>query len=430
MNTFMIRTLGWLILGVILIFLAMNRHSRSGRFNYHSEVFSDKAGYHIYLSATEYGWDWRNFPDTQVASFTGYGFELYPEGKIYTKYTYGTALAYAPFYLLGTRLEEPDEAYPGFSEVQNRMISLAAGVYLFIGLFFLFHFLKPRYGWKAALGAMTVVLLGTNLLYYGIQETGMSHVYSFALFAFFLWFLDRTAFMREGKWWHFLLFGMMAGWMAVIRQLNIFFPLVYFFLDNDQESPLIRLKRLLRGSAPVWIALGGFLLLFPQLLYWKYVSGHWLMYSYGEEGFNWLCPKLLNVWFAPHNGLFIYTPTVLFILAGVVWMIRKGENNGWLLLLFFAGMSYLFASWWAWWFGCAFGARSFIEYYTLLALAVAFSFRELSGQKPWVKKLSLSLLAVCCLYTLKLTFSIYPCFQGEDAWDWGAVLLELKTGMH
>lgn len=420
----------WALLGVLLVFLALNRHSRAGRFNYHSEVFSDKAGYQIYLSAFEYGWDARNFPDTALVRLSGLGFETTSEGKIITKYTYGTALAYSPFYLLGRTLESADETYPGFSEIQNRMISLAAAIYLLIGLIFLHRFLRYYYSNKVATWTTLLVLLGTNLLYYGIQETGMSHAYSFALFAGFLVLLKKTNFLKDGNSWHYVLFGILAGWMVVIRQLNIVFPLVYFFLDGDKESVAIRFKRIMHWKHFFPVLFGGMLLVFPQLLYWKYASGHWVMYSYGEEGFNFTKPKFLNVYFNPYNGLFLYTPLVFIMLLGAINMVKRQMSNGWLVLIAFIGLSYLFASWWAWWFGCAFGARSFIEYYVVLALGLGYFLHHLKERKRIARFLIIGVLFLFSAYTFKMTFSISPCYPGDLGWDWSAFPEEVMRPMH
>ncbi|MBI1222958.1 MAG: hypothetical protein GC180_10180 [Bacteroidetes bacterium] len=420
----------WGLLGIVLIFLAQNRHSRSGRFNYQSEIFSDKAGYQIYLSAFEYDWNARNFKDTALLRLSGYGFEATTEGKILTKYTYGTALAYSPFYLIGKGLEPKDENYPGFSVIQNRMISLAAPIYLLIGLIFLYRFLRYTYRRNVSIWTLVLIGLGTNVLYYGVQETGMSHVYSFALFTVYLWFLRKTEYLKSEKKMHFFLLGMMIGWMIAIRQLNIVFPLVFFFLDLDADSFKQRWKRLFRFKNGLFVFLGVALLILPQLVYWKYASGHWIKYSYGEEGFDFLHPKILAVWFSPYNGLFLYTPLVFFMLIGA-WMMHKNKDlNGRVIWTIFLGLSFLFASWWAWWFGCAFGARSFVEYYSLFSMGLAFLIQYIMEKRNVLRLFMMGTLIICAAYTLKMSFSVSPCYPGEKNWDWKAFPSELMAPMH
>jgi len=45
------------------VFLTLNRHSRTGIQNYHSEIWADKAGYYIYLpSFFIYNFDGKKLP--------------------------------------------------------------------------------------------------------------------------------------------------------------------------------------------------------------------------------------------------------------------------------------------------------------------------------------------------------------------------------
>jgi len=89
----------------------------------------------------------------------------------------------------------------------------------------------------------------------------------------------------------------------------------------------------------------------PQLVYWKYVSGSFLHYSYGTEGFSyWKNPVILPLYFSPFNGLFLYNPLVLFFVAGFTWMIFHRKANGLLLLLTFAAVTYISGSWHMWFF--------------------------------------------------------------------------------
>src|SRR5690554_5459863 len=95
------RILAWmgvLAFTALVIFLSFNRHSKSGYFNYHSEIWADKAGYYVYLPAAfKFNFDSRQFPDS-IQIKTGGGFELLQDQqKVVTKYPYGVALLQAPF---------------------------------------------------------------------------------------------------------------------------------------------------------------------------------------------------------------------------------------------------------------------------------------------------------------------------------------------
>ncbi len=61
----------------------------------------------------------------------------------------------------------------------------------------------------------------------------------------------------------------------------------------------------------------GAVLLIPQALYYKTVSGQWWWYAYGNERLDLLHPHLLGGWFDYKNGWLVYTPVMVFALIGI-----------------------------------------------------------------------------------------------------------------
>lgn len=427
------RAAGWLLLFGLMLFLALNKHSRAGRFNYHSEIWSDKAGYYIYLPLLfEYSMDVGEIRDTSLVSGTGAGFVIdSTRNTLQTKYPYGVALAQLPFYLLANVLAPPGEDPPGFSEWHHRMVNGAAVCYLLFGLFFLSRFLRAYFRSRIVFLTLTALLLGTNLYYYSVFETGMSHVYSFGVFSFFLWFLKHTRFLERGKTTDFLVFGLLCGWVIILRPINLLFLLIYFFLDHSgKENLLSRCKRLLRPAHLVIVAGAAFLVILPQLLYWKYAFGSWLSYSYGDEGFNWPHPQWLKVLFSPNNGLFLYLPLFLLLLVFMVRMWLMKVPNGRLLLTAFLLLTYIFSCWWEWGFGCAFGGRCYVEYLSLFSLALAYGFDWLAKQRLFVRAVGFVLVLCCVIYAFKMMYSYTGCFQGHKNWDWQAYRTWVMEPMH
>ena len=112
----------------ITLFLTFNKHSKSGYFNYHSEIWSDKAGYYVYLpAALNYNFNANNFPDS-IDIKTGHGFRLdKANGKVVTKYTYGVALMQLPFFCMAKLLAEPlNMKNNGFSPIYHWSINIAS----------------------------------------------------------------------------------------------------------------------------------------------------------------------------------------------------------------------------------------------------------------------------------------------------------------
>lgn len=332
----------------IALFLSFNKHSQSGYFNYHSEIWADKAGYYVYLpAALKYQFNPEKFPES-MDIMTGKGFKLDAEnGKVLTKYTCGVALMQVPFFWLADVFAEPlgFEA-DGFSPIYHWSVNVASVFYLVLGLILLRSFLRKRFGELASILVPLALFLGTNLYYYSIDETGMSHVYSFSLFCAFLYLLQTTDYLTRSSIKTGLLLGVLAGLIILIRPTNLLFLTTYFFLDLSDKSALFsRVKRLLHFKILVPALLLAFVIILPQLLYWNYASGSMVNYSYGNEGFNWTNPKLLNTWFSPNNGLFLYSPFYLLSLAALFWMVKSKKANGAFILILFMTLSYVLSSW-------------------------------------------------------------------------------------
>lgn len=409
------------VFSAMVLFLSFNKHSKSGYFNYHSEIWADKAGYYVYLpSALIHGFNAEAFPDS-IDVKTGKGFTLDTEhNKVLTKYTYGVALMQLPFFALA-HLLAPVFAFKanGFSPIYHWSINVAAVFYLLLGLYALFKSLMPRFDVYIALCTVLCLFLGTNLYYYAIDDTGMSHVYSFALGSIMLHLFLRTQYGFKANIWQLSAFGVIAALLVIIRPTNLLFILALLFIDSQSAKAVFqRLQHLLLPRNLVGILLPAIVVILPQMYYWHYASGSWLSYTYGDEGFDFLSPKLLHVWFSPNNGLFSYTPLFFIIVTGMLHMMRKKLLNGWYLFLLFMIISYVFSSWWAWNFGCSFGARSYVEYLTLFSIPLA---HFLSGirLKPEAKHLTIiAFIVLSIAFNLKMTYSYDKCFFGSDHWDW------------
>ena len=423
-------TLGIFLFSALCIFLTFNRHSKSGYFNYHSEIWADKAGYYVYLpGALKYDFDPIAFPDSMDAK-TGHGFTLDKEqGKVITKYTYGVALMQAPFYLLADAFATPlGYERNGFSPIYHWSINVASIFYLIFGLIFLKRFLARNFSNRTAILTALVVFLGTNLFYYGIDETGMSHVYSFCLFSAFLVLSQATNYLAKTNFWKTLAFGILVGLIVLIRPTNILFLFSFLFINATAKTEILdRIKRLLHYKQSLILVVMVALALVPQMLYWHAVGDSYFSYSYGEEGFNWLSPKLLQTWFSPNNGLLLYAPLFLVLLLASFRFLRVSRLQGWYFIGTFLVLSYVFASWWNWTFGCGFGARSFVEYLALFSLPLA---ALINRAAQWKKVQAIGLTIVLLLlvaYNLKMTYSYDGCFYGTGAWDWSAYLDHLSA---
>ncbi|MBM3403305.1 MAG: hypothetical protein FJY10_00225 [Bacteroidetes bacterium] len=407
---------------LMISFLGIQNHRYIGYFNWKTEIWSDKAGYYVYLpSLFIYDFDASRFPEAMDQQ-TGDGFNLDLQNhKVRTKYTYGVSLMVSPFFLTA-HLMAKVAGYPadGFSPIYQKILNVAAAFYVVLGLFLLRRFLRHYLGEKWSYLTILILFLATNLLYYTVDETMMSHAYSFFLFALFLFSLQKllTGNRPQITWFFILSFSIAV--ITLIRPVNLLLILVLAFWNVASFKEFqARFKHFLKIRY-ILIKAGSFILVFlPQIIYWKYATGHFLHYSYGNEGFsNWTSPYLLEVWFAPLNGLFLYSPILLLMVAGLVWMIIRREPNGRLIAAMFLMVSYICAAWDTWYFGCSYGQRSFVEHLSLFSLPLGFFLKGIfSRRQPDGKILIGLLIIIFTYYNLRMSYAYEKCFFGST-WDW------------
>lgn len=401
------------ILG-FFIFLSLNRHSKSGIQNYHSEIWADKAGYYIYLPAFFiYNFQVDGLP-AEIDKKTGNGF-IVRDGKIITKYTYGVALLQAPFFIICHGLSKLCNLQDdGFSLIYHKSINIAAVIYSFFSFIFLFNFLIRYLKKKVVIITLACLYIGTNIFYYSVFETGMSHIYSLFLFASYL-YLGPIA-NEQKKPIYVFLFGLIIGLIIIVRPINILFLPVYFIFNTFSITDI---KNNLKRYILIFITV--FIVLMPQLLYWKYASGSYFQYSYGEERFsNLLHPEVLKLLFSTNNGLFIYCPLLIFFLTGLFILYKHVPRFSICIAVHFIFISFVFSSWHDWTYGCSYGCRPFVEYISIFALPFGF-FIEKFILKNSLKPLWLTLIIVFIVYNQKLIFSYDGCWAA-GIWDWSELL--------
>lgn len=416
MNKRIVTSLILLLLTSTFVFLTFNMHRNAVPFTFKSEIYGDKAGYYVYLPAVFiYDLDAERLPE-KFQKETGKGFSLTEDHKFYTKYSCGVALLQSPFFLsTHVFLKLSGKEALGFSVPYQNAIDIAGVLYGIAGLILLSVFLKRFFSSSLVYLTLFVLLAGTNLYYYMIADTGMSHIYSFFLFASFL-VLSRYVFNAPYKYYHHILFGLVIGLIIAVRPLNIIFLPVFFFVRQESLHDVI--NKMLATPLIYYglTVLTAFVALVPQFLYWKYISGSFIYYGYANETFsNLWSPKLILFWFSTKNGLFFYTPLFLLILLGLFFMSKEHKALRVFLGLYFIGISYIFASWWCWHYGCGYGSRPFVEYYALFALPLGFFLQKIS--KNIVSK-SIGIAVVLMFIVLNLLFIYHydGCWYGSD-WD-------------
>ena len=371
-----------------------------------------------------YDFDASKFPE-DIARKTGTGFSLNKKSnKVLSKYPIGVAILQLPFFTMGAGIDaiiQTDEP-KGYSKVQHKMIGVSTIFYAVLGLLFLFKSL-PQQSRKTRYLTLFLVVFGSNLYFYITRDAGLSHGYSFFLFALLLYALNR--FIAKPERYGFLVLSICCIVLgSLVRPINVLFlGLASLILVIPNLKVLITNKtEVLKG---IGVAIPFMLvLIIPQMLYYKYAFGDYLAYSYNDERFLYFAnPKIARVWFAPANGLLLYSPIFILFVIGIIMRFKKHMLQTALTLILFCAITYLYASWWTPGLGCGYGHRGYIEFLPFFAIPMAHVIDKLK-----INVSTVLIAVVGFLYIILLTYFQYQydgCWYGNGYWDWQELLLIL-----
>jgi hypothetical protein len=333
----------------------------------------DSFGYYLYLPATFIYHDVKAlawYPNIQTQyQVTGdlYQASKHKNGNYVTKYLMGEAILCLPFFALGHGAAILT-GYPpdGFSLPYQLAIVLAAFSYALLGFGFLRKVLLHFFEDKTTAFCLILVALATNFLEYAAVECGMTHVYLFALYAFMLYATLR---------WHeqpsiksAFIIGIIFGLAVITRPTEavmLFIPLLWNTQDAETKQRKWTLVRQYKMHF-LWVILGSFLMVFPQLFYWKLVTGAWV-YDVGSK-FLMFNPYF-RVLFGFTNGWFIYTPITIFMVLGIFWSKKQPFYKG--ILVYFILNTWLVIAWSDWHYGATYSCRALLQSCAVLALPLA-----------------------------------------------------------
>ncbi len=354
----------------------------------------DGEGYYLYLPSTFLYEESGQMPVHTKRSYFANRDDF---TRLTTKYAIGPSYVMAPsFFCVWAIRSMTGSPTTGFEGSFAMGVFITVWVFTLLGLWLLYLSLRRHFGQWPSLLTLVVLAIGSNLLFYVTDTPTMSHAFTFVWVSMLVWLTPRLLEApTTGRW---LLLGLVMGMIVVTRPTNVIFVLIPLLWGLGTART--GFKQRLSWLASHWRGLAlalvlAFCLLIPQMLYWKSHYGQWLSYSYGGEDFrHWRKPWLLSVLFSYKNGWLVYSPLMILPLIGLGlgWRSTELSKWKWPLLVVPLILWYLCASWHCWFFGGAFGYRSFIDMYPLLALPTAFVLERLLAWK--VKWARFALLAV------------------------------------
>ena len=353
----------------------------------------DVFGYYLYLPARFV------FDDLERLEFRKYVFENYtpagdfhhaveqPDGKMVMKYPIGMSILYFPSFLMGHLYAHLSD-YPvdGFSWPYQFFIHMGSILYAVLGLILLRKILLRYYSDLATALTLGIIVLATNYFNYVSYDGAMTHNHLFTLYAVIIWLTiswhEKPNIKTAG------LLGAVIGLATIVRPVELLSILIPVFWNvYDKDSLLAKWDLIKKHWKHVMVA--GVLLCavgFIQMQYWFLHSGQYLYYSYGDQGFNFLRPRLWRGLFSFQKGWLIYTPVMSLALLGFIPFYKKQKDKAVAIFIYFCINLYIVFSWKMWWYGGSFGSRPVIQSYAALSLPLAACITYLLNTKTlkWV----------------------------------------------
>jgi len=324
-----------------------------------------------------------------------------PTGNPVIKMTMGMALGYLPFFCMAhvcSTLFDADAS--GFSESYHFAVQFSSLFYFLLALWFLAKILGYYFSDRVTALTLFILCFGTNVFYYLTIRAGNVHTFDFFLASLFLFY--TLQWHRDQSLKQAAALGLTLGLLTLTRPVNFLFILVFLLHDVRLFSGLFsRFKLLVQHKLQLITAIFCFVLvIFPQSMYWHFVSGQYVFNSYVGEHFFFDRPHLIEGLVGFRKGWLIYTPVMLFALAGLFTMHPKLKAFSHSIPLFMIIYIYITFSWWCWWYGGSFGQRALIDVFPLLALPLALILEKISALTQVYRNINYTVIGFFVLLNL------------------------------
>ena len=419
---------GLSVLTIVFIMIIVSSNLNWGKNHWKRIIGADAKGYYAWLPAVfiYHDLNFGFFDEIEKEKYYDenlyYDYRAYWNDKTISKYYCGTAVAQLPFFLAAHSLSHlPGYDSDGYSKPYPVLINLAAVFYLLIGLVYLNKILRVyQINDKLRAVVLIAVSFGTNIFYYTVVEPGMSHIYSFAFISMFIWY--GLKYFSGNKSKYIFILAALTGIIILIRPVNGIILFVLPFLAKNKKQFINGSVFLFKNKTTLVSAvILGLFVPFIQLVIYKISTGSFFVYSYINEGFDFLHPHLLDILFSYKKGLFVYTPLLFISLWGGYYMWKKNKYEFYSLFMFLILLTWVLSSWSNWWYGGSFSSRAYLEYIPLFAILLGITLANL--KKPFYRRTYLGLVFVLVILCQVQTYQ-YRYYQihwenmtKEKYWD-------------
>lgn len=321
----------------------------------------------------------------------------------------GVTVLYAPFFLMAHGISLlfglPAD---GYAYTYQLFYLIGFWCYVLLGMILFRNVLRALDISPKIADLSLIILFGaTNLFFYTVYDQSVTHLYSFFLINWSVWILLKL--QTHPSLSKLTLLGALLALIVITRPTNALVLFLFLFFLPEWSAyrtilaPFLHIKNVLKAIIPALLILS-----IPFIL-WKLQTDRWLVYSYGEEGFDFSNPEWVNFLFSYTKGWLLYTPLMALILPfgfGLLWLHHR--KRFWLGIAFFAFAIYVFSSWWCWYYGAGMSQRVLMDFYLLPGYLLALL---LTRMQQTVALRIAALVTVCVLMTLN-TLQAYQIQKG------------------
>jgi hypothetical protein len=309
-----------------------------------------------------------------------------PSGNKVNKYAIGQAVLYSPFFFLGHAFAKLTGAYPadGYSKPYQVAIWLGSLLFCILGLILLRRILLHYFDETVTARTILAIGLATNYMEYASITNAMNHGWLFTLLCALILFSIR--FYKEADWKSACGIGISLGLAILTRPTEITWTIIPLLWGITSIKERVTFLRQHWNKILAALFLCG-VIISIQPIYWKYVANEWLIYTYGDQGFNWFHPKVWRGLVGVNIGWWTYTPIMLLAMLSWYGLYKKYKSVFWPIFITSFLAIYITLCWKHFESGGGLGQRNLIQIYPLLsfplAMTIAWILKRKAGTWIW-----------------------------------------------
>lgn len=318
----------------------------------------------------------------------------------------GVSVLYLPFFLaahgVSVVIGLPTD---GYAYTYQLFYLIGFWFYFFMGmLFFRKILLELNFSGRIADLSLIILVLATNIFFYTVYDQSVTHIYSFFLVnwvVYLILMLKKNLQVKKIA----LLIALLAL-IGITRPTNILAIGVLFFFIPEFSFYKTLFLHSIKVPNIFKIGLPALALFCIPFVLWKLQTGHWIVYSYGEEGFNFTQPEFINFLFSYTKGWLVYTPIMIpVLLFGFSLLFKQNRKRSYTGIFFFLIAIYVFSSWWCWYYGAGMSQRVMIDFYVVPGFLIALILNKISTDRL-KKYISLSIASIFLFFNLAQAYQV------------------------